>query len=317
MKVVQVAAAVIERGDEICLARRPDHLHQGGKWEFPGGKMEAGESVLDAIRRELKEELNLDVAACEPLIQINHQYPDKAVCLNVVKVNQFVGEPQGMEGQEVRWVAMQQLQEFDFPAANVPIVAAAQLPRFYVITPEVEGSVDAFLLNLENLVQQGYGFIQIRTKRIDAQDWACLLAGLERIKARHMALTPSPVQFILNSAVNQPLSSVFDGVHLTAAALHSGQPLPEGVHWVGASCHNAQDLQKALELGVDFVTLSALNSTATHPDQPPLGSAMFASLVEQAKLPVFALGGVGVAELNDVLHLGAQGVAGIRGFWPA
>ena len=126
MKVVHVAVGVITRGDNIFITLRQDHLHQGGKWEFPGGKVEQGESVQDALARELLEEVGIDVLASEPVIVITHDYGDKVVKLDVHRVCEFSGEPHGKEGQSSRWVAFNALNADDFPEANVPIIDALQ-----------------------------------------------------------------------------------------------------------------------------------------------------------------------------------------------
>jgi 8-oxo-dGTP diphosphatase len=122
---VHVAVGVVIDGEgRILVAQRPLHLHQGGLWEFPGGKVEAGELVTDALRRELDEELAIDVLDAEPLLEVEHDYGDKSVLLDVWKVTAFRGEPQGREGQPWRWVERAQLQSLAFPAANVPIIEA-------------------------------------------------------------------------------------------------------------------------------------------------------------------------------------------------
>jgi 8-oxo-dGTP diphosphatase len=126
-KRVHVAVGVISDGAKnILVARRAEYLHQGGLWEFPGGKVESGESVRDALQRELVEELAIHVVASEPLLTIAHDYHDKAVLLDVWWVSSFQGEPHGREGQPLRWVDVRELKLLDFPAANVPIIAAVE-----------------------------------------------------------------------------------------------------------------------------------------------------------------------------------------------
>lgn len=122
---IHVAVGVIvNRRDEILIALRPEHTHQGGLWEFPGGKVESGETVRQALQRELREELGLEVISVRDLVDIQHDYPDKSVHLDVWWVDQFRGEPQGREGQPICWVGAERLGEFAFPAANQPIIDA-------------------------------------------------------------------------------------------------------------------------------------------------------------------------------------------------
>ncbi len=125
MKRVHVAVGVIlDPDNHVLLAKRPEHLHQGGKWEFPGGKVEANESTTDALVRELKEEVNLDINDTEPLMTISHDYPDKQVLLDIHTVKSFSGEAKGLEGQLVEWVALADIESYEFPEANKAIVEA-------------------------------------------------------------------------------------------------------------------------------------------------------------------------------------------------
>jgi len=125
-KVVNVVAGAILSPckTKLCISKRGDHLHQGGLWEFPGGKKEEGETPFIALQRELQEELGILVQATEPLIYVEHDYGDKKVALDVYIVSGFSGKPEGMEGQEVRWIAVSDIHDYSFPAANEPIVKA-------------------------------------------------------------------------------------------------------------------------------------------------------------------------------------------------
>lgn len=128
---VQVAVAIIQRKKqdnsiEYFLTKRPEDVHQGGKWEFPGGKVEADETVTQALARELKEEVAIEVLTCQPFMQIDHLYKgtttSKRVHLNIFIVDNFLGEPCAQEGQGEVWCSLAQLVELDFPEANQAII---------------------------------------------------------------------------------------------------------------------------------------------------------------------------------------------------
>lgn len=126
MTIVHVAVGVIMNNGHIFLTKRHQEAHQGGKWEFPGGKVEVGESVAQALSRELKEEVSIDVLACQPFMEISHDYGDKQVKLDIFVVDQFIGEPKAQEGNEQQWCSIKDLALLDFPAANAEIVQKLQ-----------------------------------------------------------------------------------------------------------------------------------------------------------------------------------------------
>ena len=126
-KVVNVAVGVIIResetiGREYFLTKRLEHVHQGSKWEFPGGKVESDETVHEALFRELKEEIAIEVIDSKPLITIKHDYIDKSVCLEVYMVESYTGEPSAQEGQGQGWFSLEQLTSLQFPEANKEII---------------------------------------------------------------------------------------------------------------------------------------------------------------------------------------------------
>jgi 8-oxo-dGTP diphosphatase len=126
IKVVHVAVGVIMRQGQILLALRGAEQHQGGKWEFPGGKVEAGESVPQALQRELQEEVAISVTQSAPLMKLEYSYPEKTVLLDIWLVSDFSGEPHGREGQPLRWATVAELSDINFPDANQPIVQRIQ-----------------------------------------------------------------------------------------------------------------------------------------------------------------------------------------------
>ena len=125
-KQVHVAVGVIKKANLIFIAKRHDEQHQGGKWEFPGGKVEAGETVTQALARELNEEIGIEVKSSTPFLEIHHDYPDKSVHLDIHLVEEFDGEARHLEGQDHKWVAISDLNNYEFPAANVVIIEKLQ-----------------------------------------------------------------------------------------------------------------------------------------------------------------------------------------------
>ncbi|QKE64387.1 Nudix family hydrolase [Aquipseudomonas campi] len=312
MKRVHVAAAVIRGADaRVLIAKRAADQHQGGLWEFPGGKVEEGEAVEAALSRELQEELGIRVDAARPLIQVQHDYPDKQVLLDVWEVTAFSGEPHGAEGQPLAWASARELLDYEFPAANQPIVAAARLPDRYLVTPE-SLEPGELLRGVRAALAAGIRLIQLRAPTMfDAQyrDLAVDIQGLCAGKAQLMLKGP------LEWLGDFPAA----GWHLTAEQLRKyadqGRPFP-GQRWLAASCHGAEELALATRMGVDFITLSPVQATQSHPEAQPLGWEAARELLRCFNKPAYLLGGVGSDDLPRAWQAGAQGVAGIRAFWP-
>ncbi|PCJ40118.1 MAG: hypothetical protein COA99_09670 [Moraxellaceae bacterium] len=316
--VVHVVAAVIyDDSSNILIAKRPANAHQGGLWEFPGGKVELEELPAQALVRELEEELGILATEYSPLIQIRHDYPDKSVLLDVWKVTQFEGQPKGMEGQPIEWVAMSNLAERDFPAANLPIIQAAQLPTDYVITEDLLATDDAtrFLEKLKANLDRGYRLIQIRTKSLTGEALAALVnkAVLMCQKSDAVLVLNSDLQ-VPDAASGSPRDESCVGLHLTGRRLLQLQMKPKGYRLVAASCHTEADIRHAEQLGVDFVTLSPVQKTQSHPDAENLGWERFQVMVRNARLPVYALGGLSRRDLERAIQSGAQGIASISAY---
>ena len=158
--VTHVAVAVItDHQGRVLISKRPDHVHQGGKWEFPGGKLEAAENVEAALVRELREELDITPLDCRPLMRFRHDYAEKSVFLDVWMVNAFSGNPHGREGQPVIWKAVDELDPDTFPAANAAILKAIRLPSRHLITGRFE-NIDDFELRLNIALDAGIRLVQ-------------------------------------------------------------------------------------------------------------------------------------------------------------
>lgn len=312
MSEVHVAAAVIrDEQRRVLIARRADKQHQGGLWEFPGGKLEAGEDARTALIRELEEELAIRVTRARPLIQVRHAYPDKRVLLDVWEVSQFSGEPRGVAGQPLEWVAPKQLVDYAFPAANQAIVSAARLPERYLITPDGLAP-DALRDGIRLAVASGIQLVQLRAPKmfsVEYRDLALDVQGLCAGKAQLMLKGP------LEWLGDFPAA----GWHLTSEQLRkyaaAGRPFPKA-RWLAASCHNAEELALAAQMEVDFVTLSPVQRTQSHPETEALGWPAVSDLLCGFNRPAYLLGGLHAQDLPRAWQAGAQGVAAIRGFWP-
>lgn len=312
MKRVHVAAAVIRGLDgRVLIARRPDDKHQGGLWEFPGGKVEEGEAVHVALARELKEELGIDVEQARPLIRVQHDYSDKHVLLDVWEVSAFSGAPHGAEGQPLAWVTPRDLPDYEFPAANEPIVQAARLPDCYLITPDGL-EIPQLVQGVRAAVANGIRLIQLRAPNMYSPEYRDLAVDVQ-------GLCAGKAQLMLKGPLEWLGDFPAAGWHLTSEQLRkyapNGRPFPRE-RLLAASCHSAEELELAARMGVDFVTLSPVQPTESHPGEPALGWEAAAELIDGFNQPVFLLGGVGPQDLERAWQTGAQGVAGIRAFWP-
>lgn len=305
-RALHVAVGVVRDDDgRILLTQRAKHVHQGGLWEFPGGKLDPGESVFQALQRELQEEVGIDVLDAQPLIKINHQYPDLSVLLDVWQVKRFSGLASALEGQAMQWVTPQQLSEFDFPAANLPIITASRLPDRYAI---LEGhTTQQVLEHLDKIIRNQVSMLQLRIKSLPHAEIETVYRAVWAKCRQHS------IRLLINSDL--PLSHAkADGIHLSSRALLASQTRPKAYEWVAASCHNLPELKHAENIGVDFVVLAPILPTATHPDATSLGWENMTALIEHVNLPVFALGGLSLQDVDQILHAGGQGIAGISAF---
>lgn len=302
----EVAAGVLTdaRGRVLLMQRLPG-THLAGMWEFPGGKLEPGETIEQALARELREELDIEVRASAPLISLPWRYPEKSVRLHALRVTAWHGEARAREGHALRWTTVEQMDIAQMPAADGPVVTALRLPAHYVITP---GDLDPTSAGACLQATDESSLLQLRLPKRDRADVrTCtkyLLARMPELKNR-----------LLVNADFELARELGVGVHLRAAQLRElhERPLP-AAQWVGASCHHADELERAALIGADFATLSPVRATASHPDAAPLGWTRFAELVRDARVPVYALGGLDPKDLDRAHMAGAQGVAGIRAF---
>ncbi|HEY0231806.1 MAG TPA: Nudix family hydrolase [Dokdonella sp.] len=308
-----VAGVLRDAHGRLLLAQRPPGKHLAGLWEFPGGKCEEGELPIDALARELREEIGVVVESARPLIAVPHDYPEKRIVLDVWQVAAFSGIAQAREGQRLAWIEPADLERIEMPPADRPAITALRLPDRYLITPALPpDQADSLERGIERACRKGVRLIQLR------------LPGWPNDRLARFARTARNLcrgygaELLLNADWKLAAVLGLDGVHLPAAAAASlvQRPLPPD-RWVGVSCHDASELAHAARIGADFATLAPVFPTSSHEDAPTLGWERFADLVAATALPVYALGGLKIDDLDAAQVSGAQGIAAIRALWSA
>jgi 8-oxo-dGTP diphosphatase len=309
--LVPVAAAVIVGSDgRVLLAQRPSGKAYAGYWEFPGGKIEAGERARDALARELREELGIIVHRAAPWLVQRYRYPHAHVELHFFRVFEWQGEPVGHDGQAFAWQVPGRFDVEPLLPANTFVLRALLLPPVYGITNAEEVGEAELLARAETAMAGGLRLIQLREKSWPLARQRALAKSLLALAA------PRGVRVILNGDARDALGCGCAGVHLTAAALASitARPVPDSV-LCAASCHTRAEVERAASLNLDFVVLGPVLPTPTHRGVPTLGWEGFAALALDAPLPIYALGGLVRADLDTAIAHGAHGVALRRGAW--
>ena len=302
--VIEVAAAVIERADgAFLLARRPAGKVYAGWWEFPGGKIGDAETPETALARELHEELGIDVRRAYPWITRVFAYPHATVRLNFFRVVEWSGEAHPQEGQAIVWQRLDATTAEPMLPANAPVLASLALPQEYAITSAQTMGVDAMLAQLERRLRAGLKLVQVREPG---------MAGFERDRftAQVVAMAHRHGCKVL---VKSPFPDT-DGIHFTASQLMALDARPKQP-LVAASCHTREDLDRAMNLEMDFAVLGPVRTTTTHGSVQPLGWEGFEKLARGASIPVYAIGGLTREDLGRACTCGAHGLAMIRGSW--
>jgi 8-oxo-dGTP diphosphatase len=308
--IVDVVAAVITRADgTYLLAQRPPGKVYEGYWEFPGGKVEPGETAPAAIRREIREELGIEVVEALPWLMRRHEYEHASVRLRFFRVTQWTGDPRGLEGQAFVFQSPGRETVSPMLPANGPVLKALALPMRYGITPDGAAQDPEFPARLEEALSGGLRLLQVRDKGLDRQ---ALANFASRVLARCRV---HGARMLLNGDTAIAAAIGADGLHLTSRQLRlpgTGRP---DFPLVGVSTHDMADLACAHAMGCDFAVLGPLRITPTHPDATPLGWEAFAAAAASAELPVYALGGMMAQDLRTAIEHGAHGIAMIRDTW--
>lgn len=307
--VVDVAVGVLIRPDgRFLLASRPEGKPYAHYWEFPGGKLEPGETVAAALARELHEELGVDIAAANPWVVREFEYPHVHVRLHFCRVTNWRGEPHAREGQVFRFCALDDLPAGPLLPATVPALRWLDLAPLYAITDASQLGTTQFLHRLEHQLQQGLRLVLFREPDLAN-------SGAEPLFHETLAHVRSAGGRLLVSS-RHPWQWAFaaDGVHLTSRDLAACTRRPD-VPWVCASAHDLAQLEHAAALGLDFTVLGPVLETASHPTAPGIGWPAFAAIAARTSVPVYAIGGLSPKDLARAQSIGAHGIAVQRAAW--
>jgi 8-oxo-dGTP diphosphatase len=306
---VDVAVGVLIRPDgRFLLASRPPGKPYPGYWEFPGGKLEHGESVAKALARELHEELAIEIGPVFPWVVTVFDYPHARVRLHFCRVFEWRGELHAREEQQYGFFASAHLPEGPLLPATIPVLRWLQLSPWYALTAAGRLGPAAFLRRLEAALERGLRLLQFREPEL-ADDSVGRLFREVHARVRNAGAT-----MLVNSRHERRWWDQADGVHLTAADLARLAARPK-LTWVAASVHSANELRRCADLGLDFAVAGPVQPTLSHPGQPALGWAAFAELVAAAALPVYAIGGMEPRDLQSAMQSGAHGVALMSAAW--
>lgn len=306
---IDVAAGVLIRPDgRFLLANRPSGKPYASYWEFPGGKVEAGESIAQALARELHEELAIDIATVYPWVVRVFDYPHALVRLHFCRVFEWRGEFQAREHQDFGFYSSRALPDGPLLPATIPVLRWLDLPPFYAISAVARLGRESFLQRLEAALERGLRMVQFREPELDDADAASIFHQvLDRVRAAGATL-------LVNSRHQQALWELAGGVHLTAVDAAKTKTRP-ALAWVSASAHSSAEIERAAALGVDFVAVGPVLPTATHPARAPLGWNELAKMIAGSSVPAYALGGLQPGHLQRAMHHGAHGVASLSAIW--
>lgn len=299
---------LIRADGAVLLAQRPSGKVYSGYWEFPGGKIEPGEPVAEALRREIREELGVEIERAYPWITRIFTYPHATVRLHFHRVYAWRGEPRALEHTAIAWERPEAITVAPLLPANGPVLRGLLLPAEYAITRAGELGVERFLSRFEARLRGGLRLVQVREKALGRE-------AVEAFARRVITLAHAyGAKVLVNADVALAREIGADGAHLTAEQLGRASGRPD-LPWCGVSCHSSEELRRAEALGVDFAVLGPVRATPSHPDSVPLGWEQFREITRGAAVPVYALGGVVPGDLDLALGCGGHGIAMVRGSW--
>ncbi len=306
-----VAVVIYNARGEYLLAQRPAGKAYAGYWEFPGGKVEPGESLDAAVKREIREELGIEVLRAEPWLTRTHVYEHASVRLHFFRTREWQGTLHGMEGQAFAFQVAGKESVSPMLPANGPILKAVGLPTVLGVTQAQAIGISAFMPRLEAALTNGLRLVQVREPGMGIDELRAF--ALDVVRRCHAA----GARVLINGDEDLAHAVGADGVQLKSAQLGKLAQRP-ALDLVGASIHSRAELDQATALGCDFAVLGSVKPTATHPGGATLGWAGFASIAADAAIPVYGIGGLSAADVYpDAWQHGAHGIAAIRAAWPS
>jgi len=307
MKIIKAVVGVLRNeSGQLLIAKRQDHQFMAGFWELPGGKVEPQESDQEAIIRELQEELGIVATSLSLHQTMVYQYTDRIIELGIYNIDNYRNIPKGAEGQEISWTAIKNLNHYKLLPTMSAFINSITLPNKYWITPSSNHQSDEWMRKFDEKMTQDISLVQLRAKTELPTDFVENL--YKKCKQNH-------VKLLLNTVGKTFNETHCDGWHLTTGEMLKLTQKPcTDDKLLGASTHNLEEALTAQKLGADFVVISPVQATQTHPDTIPIGWEIAKEVVNKLNIPVYFLGGMSLNDLDKTLKLGAQGIAGVSAF---
>lgn len=297
MPTIKAVIGIIFNANKVLLTQRQNHQFMAGFWEFAGGKIKDLEKPIDALKREMREELAIEVKATKYLKKISYKYSKKTVNLEVFMITEYSGDIIGVEGQNIKWVDIYEVKKYQILPTVLPLLNNIILPKIYWITPD-QHYCNEWMLKFEQQIKNKVRLIQLRSK----ED-----LDIDFVKNIYQKCQKNNIKLLLNIP---NFSNDCDGYHLTSKQLMQTQSI-DNTKIIAASTHNLEQIQFAEKLGIDFVVLSPIKITSSHSDITPIGFDKAGYFVKNVNIPVYFLGGMNSCDLELAKKHYAQGVAGI------
>ena len=301
-------AVLIDADNKVLFGQRPTIKSWGGWWEFPGGKIEKSETSIEALYREIYEEIGVNITQFSRWVTRNYSYKGNDFTLNFFKVSKWEGKVTSKENQRLVWTSLQKPEISPILPANQFVQKAFDLPKSYAITNLSETTKEVFFNQLKDKISDGLRMIQVREKNISHNELKIFSKEVIKI------CKPNNVKVIINSNEKLAHEIKADGVHLTSKDLLNARVKPKNLI-VAASCHTQEEIDIAEKIDVDFLVLSAVKKTLSHPNISPIGWKKFKKMANKSSTPIYALGGLGDFDYQSAIENGGIGIASQRLIW--